>query len=118
MLGAKTKVYIPNKAPHDFSSAEAFGELVFITEGLLPNRYAITTMYRVIVHALRESKPDDWIVLCSLSSLCAILCSVFAVKHRRLNLLIHYNDTYKPKQLIFDSVEDVECSMSSLEQEE
>jgi hypothetical protein len=72
------KVYIVNKSAHDFSSAEKFGHLVFCTEGRM-SRFGTNDMVRKFQDAMRNSNPDDYILLCShqcyeLISLCC-LCS-------------------------------------------
>ena len=52
------KVYVVNKGGHDFSSAESYGELVYLSEGSL-NRYAVTNMYRQFSDILKESDSED-----------------------------------------------------------
>ena len=87
-------VYIVNKSAHNFSEAEKFGEIVFLTSGRL-NRFNINDMHRQCTEALSESKEDDYIVPCSLNILNSIACSIFAVKHGRLNLLLFKEGRYK-----------------------
>lgn len=86
-----TKVYIVNAGGHDCSSAKFYGELVVCTEGSL-NKYDINQMYRELNTALTNSEENDLILLTSLTSLCCVACTIFAVKHRKLNLLIHRMD--------------------------
>lgn len=80
-------VYIVNRSSHDFSAAEDYGKLVYVTEGRV-NRFATNDMVRIFSEAFKNSQPTDLIVLCSLSVMNSIACAVFAVKHRRLNLLL------------------------------
>ena len=82
------KVYILNRAAHDFSDAERFGELVYCTEGSL-DKTDLQQMYRELSYALRDSEACDYILLTSLTSLCSIACAIFATTHGGLNLLIH-----------------------------
>lgn len=98
-----SRVYILNKGPHDYSDAEYFGELVYCTEGSLP-RDDTAQMYREMLPHIDESEPDDYIMLTSLASLCAVAAAMFAAKHGRLNLLIHKGDGYINKTLHFDTV--------------
>ena len=86
----QSKVYIVNKSSHDFSKAEKFGLLIFMSEGRL-NRYGTNDMCRKFEDAMRNSKEDDWILPCSLNTANIVASSIFAMKHKRLNLLL-----YKP----------------------
>lgn len=89
----ESTVYIVNKSAHDFKDAQRFGNIVFMTEGRM-NRYATNDMHRQFNEALEGSKEDDYIIPCSLNVMNAIVCSIFAVKHRKLNLLL-FNDRKK-----------------------
>lgn len=83
-----SKVYIPNNSGHDFSDAKRFGELTFITEGMI-NRFNINSMYRIVVEALKDSSPDDYIMVGGLTHINVVLTSVFTFMHGRLNLLLY-----------------------------
>lgn len=96
-----TQVYILNKGPYDYSDAERFGDLVYCTEGKL-DKMDIAQMYRECSSAMSASSPNDYIVLTSLASLCAIGCSIFVHKHSRLNLLIHYSGKYVSKEILIN----------------
>lgn len=87
------KVYIVNKSAHDFSAAEAYGELIFLSEGPM-NRYAINNMHRFFTDKMKGSTEKDYIVPCSLNVMNSISCAIFAVKHRCLNLLLFKGGEY------------------------
>ncbi len=108
MADRPVKVYIPNKSAHDFSDAKRVGELVFITSGTQP-LFSVNNMHRVCEEALKDSSPNDYILHSGLNILCSMLCSVFAVKHGRLNLLIWRNDRYLKREVVLrdDLEEDV-----------
>jgi hypothetical protein len=93
-------VYILNRAAHDYSDAERFGELVFCTEGSL-DKLDLSQMYRELESAFEDSQADDYILLTSLTSLCSVACAIFALKHERINLLIHTRDGYVDRSLFF-----------------
>jgi hypothetical protein len=93
-------VYVTNKSSHDFSNAERYGRLVFITTGRL-NRYNVNNMHRFAEEALKDSTKHDFIVPCSLNILNSIVCSLFAVKHGRLNLLLFKKGDYLERNLVF-----------------
>jgi len=86
-----SKVFIVNKASHDHSDAERFGELVFLTEGAI-NRYATTSMFREFIAPLNRSSPEDYILPTSLTIMNIIACTIFGIKHKKLNLLIYKSD--------------------------
>jgi hypothetical protein len=93
-------VYILNRAAHDYSDAERFGELVFCTEGSL-DKLDLSQMYRELESAFEDSQADDYILLTSLTSLCSVACSIFSLKHKRLNLLVHTREGYVERSLFF-----------------
>jgi len=82
------KVYIVNRGAHDHSDAERFGELIYMSEGSI-NRYNTNTMYREFVKKLKDSSPDDYILPTGLTIMSNIACCIFAIMHRKLNLLIY-----------------------------
>jgi hypothetical protein len=96
-------VYVLNKSAHDYSDAKRFGELVFCTEGSL-DKLDLQQMFREMNSALEDSLPEDYILLTSLTSLCSVACSIFALKHGRLNLLIHTRDGYVDRSLHFSGL--------------
>lgn len=99
---AKAKVYILNKSSHDFSHAKTFGELVFVTEGLV-DRFAVNSLHREIKELIDKSNPDDLIVPCSLAILNILTTSMFSHKHGRLNLLLYHSrkKQYLERNLVF-----------------
>lgn len=82
------RVYIVNKSAHDFSEAEKFGEVKFLSVGSM-DRYATNNMIRLFKEAMADSEPSDYIVPCSLNVMNSIACAVFARKHGTLNLLLY-----------------------------
>ena len=97
----KQKVYVTNKGAHDYTDALRYGELSFCTDGLVA-KYNTSQMVRVFNDAFKDSSPDDYILMTSLTTLCSIACAVFAAKHRRLNLLIFKDERYVLRHVVFD----------------
>lgn len=95
----KAKVFIVNKSAHDFSPAEHFGDLVFLSEGPM-NRYATNNMFRQFTDIMEHSRSCDYIVPCSLNVMNSIACAIFAAKHKCLNLLLFKNGEYLERNLI------------------
>lgn len=86
-------VYIVNRSAHDFSAADKYGNIIFLSEGPM-NRYATNSMIRQFEVAMRESEGSDYIVPCSLNVMNAIACAIFAHKHGKLNLLLFKDGSY------------------------
>ena len=89
----ETTVYIVNKSTHDFSAAEKFGRVIFLSEGPM-NRYATNNMFRIFKEVMKDSQPEDYIVQCALNVMNSIACYLFASKHGRLNLLLFKDGDY------------------------
>jgi hypothetical protein len=87
------KVYIVNRSAHDFTPAEEFGKVIFLSEGSM-NRYATNSMIRQFEEAMVDSDKNDYIVPCSLNVMNSIACAIFAHKHGKLNLLLYKNGKY------------------------
>jgi hypothetical protein len=86
-------VYIVNKSSHDFSAAEHYGKVVFLSEGSM-NRYATNSMIRQFELSMTNSTEEDYIVPCSLNVMNSIACAIFAHKHGKLNLLLFKDGKY------------------------
>jgi hypothetical protein len=99
MSNLTKKVYIVNKSSHDFSPANKYGEINFLSEGSM-NRYAVNSMHRQFSEIMKLSKADDYIVPCSLNVMNSIACAIFAKKHGKLNLLLFKDGNYIERNLI------------------
>jgi hypothetical protein len=98
------RVFILNRGPHDYSDARRFGELTYCTDGSL-DKDDLAQMYRELEpFIVLDSRPEDFILLTSLTSLCSIACAMFAARHGRLNLLIYRGDGYVAKTIYFKDV--------------
>jgi len=95
----KGKVFIVNRSAHNFSDAENYGELVFLSEGSM-NRYSTNNMHRQFTEVMGNSHEDDHIVPCSLNVMNSIACAIFAKKHGKLNLLLFKNGKYIERNLV------------------
>jgi hypothetical protein len=97
------KVYIPNVgAKHDFSGAEKYGDLVIVSDGYI-SPFKTGYMIRLWDKVLKDSSPDDYILICSLPVLCSIGAAMFAVKHNKVNFLqyrMHFDKYVSSSHLI------------------
>ena len=97
------KVFVPNRGGHDYSAAARYGELVYVSEGLV-NRWNLNEMYRMWAAALVDSSPEDFILETSLNSLCSIGASCFAYRHGRLNLLLFKDGDYIERKIVISEL--------------
>lgn len=81
------KVYIPNKSVHDFSAAEEYGELVFLSEGTV-KKYSTNIIYREFWQTLKNSQKEDYLLVTGLTSLNIVASYILTLLHGRLNLLL------------------------------
>lgn len=93
-------VYIVNKSSHDFSAAEQYGEVIFLSEGPM-NRYSTNNMHRTFTDKMKDSSPDDYIVPCALNVMNSLACAIFSHKHGKLNLLLFKDGEYLERNHIF-----------------
>jgi len=93
------RVYVLNEGSHDYSGAEAFGELVFCTNGIL-QKTDINKMFLVLDDVLQESERGDLIMLSSLTSLCATASAIMAALHGEVHFLIYHDGKYVEKDLM------------------
>lgn len=98
---SETKVYIVNKSAHDFSAADQFGDVVFLSEGSM-NRYAVNSMMRLFTEKMKDSHSDDYLVPCSLNVMNSIASAILAHKHGKLNLLLFKQGTYIERNIVFE----------------
>jgi hypothetical protein len=94
----KHKVFVLNKSSHDFSAAEKFGTIFYVTEGSV-DRFATNHMIRIFEAAFKDSNPDDLIVPCSLNVLNMIAGAVFGNMHGKLNLLLFKDEGGRVKYI-------------------
>lgn len=92
-MPSEPKVFVVNKSSHDYSKAEEFGELVFMTEGNIPSKFDTSRMYRIFYEYLKNSNSEDYILITGMNIMCSIASAMFATMHSRLNLLIYKQAT-------------------------
>ena len=101
-----SKVYIVNKSYHNFSAAEDYGDIIFLSEGSM-NRYSTNNMMRTFAEKMKDSSKEDHIVPCSLNVMNSIACAIFAHKHGTLNLLLFKGGIYiERNHILLKEVED------------
>lgn len=106
MAKEKPKVWITNRSSHDFSAAEKYGTLCYLTEGLMRKRNVVH-MARTFESVLSDSSPDDYLLPTSLTIMSMVAALVFYQKHGRVNLLIFEDNTYRARTLVLKEHSDV-----------
>lgn len=89
----ESKVFIINNSGHDYSAAEKYGQLVFLTSGIV-NTYATNMHYREMVENLKDATPEDYILITSLASMNAIAGWIVGLLGFPLNLLLFKDNDY------------------------
>ena len=96
----RSKVFICNKGGYDYGKACSFGDIVYITSGQL-NIDDLNSMYRKSKKALKDSSPEDFILITGLSSFTIILSCLFSAKFGKVNWLMQSHGEYKAVTLVF-----------------
>lgn len=97
-------VYVVNRGGHNFTPAEHYGKLLYLTEGTM-NPFAVDKMYREIAKHLKDSNAEDYILVTGLTIMNSIACACFAKKHNgRLNLLLFRNGKYITRTVMVGSL--------------
>ena len=80
-------VYIVNRSVHDFSAATDYGKLIYMSKGSI-NRFNTSRIYRLFYPILKKSDKEDYILITGLTVMNLVAAFIFAMKHKRLNLLL------------------------------
>lgn len=112
-MNEKRKVYIVAKGLHSWTAAEQYGELVFLSTSPI-GRTGVSNMVRLFAPKLKGSDPEDYIIITGLTVMCSIACTLFALRHKRLNLLLFdaAGDKYVKRVLMLDDLEQVEQELN------
>jgi cytochrome bd-type quinol oxidase subunit 2 len=99
----RPRVYVVNRSTHDYSSATKYGDIVYVTEGYL-RHFSVGLHTRVWQEKLKDSLPDDFLILSSINVVCGIGCALFAMMHGKLNLLLWDNKKYIKREVLLTEV--------------
>jgi hypothetical protein len=97
------RVFVPNKAFHDYSDAKRFGTLVYLSEGK-QNAGKIHHQYRMVSEILKDAEPGDYLLLSGPASLNAIAASILAHRFGRINYLVFdgFTGQYNSRPILLD----------------
>ena len=88
-MNSDRRVYVPNKSHHDFSGAVSYGELVFLTEGRIPNRYQLNDLASGCSKRMEDAIGDDLLLIAGPTTLNCIAAAILGHKFGRVNFLIY-----------------------------
>lgn len=97
----KANVYIINRSGHDFSPAQHFGNLIFLTDGLLDS-YDSNKHFREIWDILKDAQPFDYLLITGLASCNAIAGWIMGRLNFPLKLLIWKDGKYLERTIVFN----------------
>lgn len=93
------RVFITNYSGHDYTKAESYGEIRFVTKGFISFQSLDRVRFQV-ADSLKETRPDDWLLL-SGASIVNVLAVVFWLSmHGRVKLLNYDKTEEKYRELI------------------
>jgi hypothetical protein len=100
------RVYVPSKSAHNFDDAKQFGELVYLTEGVL-NRIQINNVYRIVAAALAGADRNDYLLITGPTTVNAVAASILGYRFGQVNYLIFdgYAGRYVSKPIYIDKLE-------------
>ena len=81
-------IWVPNKNQNDYSAAERFGNLVYLTDGPI-SRFAVNQLYKTVEDKMMKSGEEDFILISSLAIICSLASVIQAAKFRRVNYLLY-----------------------------
>lgn len=97
----KRKVFIVSNGGHDYSDAERFGEIIFLTDHVIPKN-DVAQMFRELNDGLEMAEAQDLLLISSLTSLCSIASAILANRFGEVHFLIHHNGKYEQRDLILE----------------
>lgn len=84
----KPRVFVTNFAGHDYSKAEKYGEIVWITRGYISFHSLDRVKYR-ICEEVDKSNEEDWLLLSGIPVVCVLAALYWQWKHKKVKLLVH-----------------------------
>jgi hypothetical protein len=86
--GVMPRVFVTNFAGHDYSKAEKFGELNWVTRGYISFHSLDRVKYR-ICEEVQKSTSEDWLLLSGIPVICVVAALYWYHLHKKVKLLVH-----------------------------
>ena len=104
-----SKVFVVNKGCHDYSPAQEYGELVYLSHSSM-DRFDLSKIWRKFEPQLTDCQSDDWILVSGLTVMSVVATSIFVQKHGKLNILLYKSNkkgaTYVGETIILEGEND------------
>ncbi len=88
------KVYAVNLNDKDYSGAEEYGDIIYMTEGVLDLRKAHTYEQK-IRNFLKNSTEEDYLLLSGPTLICCLAINVWLDNHKQCKVLYWSNGKYQ-----------------------
>ena len=95
----RAKVYVINNSGHDYSEAEQFGDLVYLTTGEV-SAYKTNLHYRMLAEKMKDAQEGDFILVTGLASINAVAGWIIGSLGVNLRLLLFKNGYYLQRCLL------------------
>lgn len=99
-------VWVANWGGHDYSTAEEFGELNFLTRGYV-SMGSLDRLFYTITQAVTKASPEDYLLLSGLLALNSVATLVWFHIHKRAKLLVWDQKLrrYRPLEIHEDQID-------------
>ena len=101
MTDRKPRVYVANRGSHDYSPAEQYGDIVFVTEGIVP-RLDVNKLSQMVGEVLVGAEEGDFLLISGLSVVNSIAAGILARRFGRINFLLFHRGYYIEKNVLID----------------
>lgn len=93
------RVFIANYAGHDYTKAEAYGELKFVTKGFISFQSLDRVKFQV-AEGLVGTRSEDWLVLSGTNIVNALAAVLWYVMHGKVKILNYDKSTGSYREII------------------
>src|SRR3990172_6479025 len=105
VVRSTSRVFIPNKSHHDFTSAKQFGEFVFLTDGWV-SPLQVNSIFRLCYDKMKDCTADDFLLISSLPIINAAAAAIMAARCLGfLHLLNFDHGNYLPMRISVEPME-------------
>lgn len=87
------KVYVVNNAGYDYKKAEAFGELIYLTQGHVDIHKSYTDLVEKLSNLIKQADTKDFLLLTGNNLLCILAFDIWKTQHGEVKVL-HWNPIY------------------------
>lgn len=98
----RNKVYVPERAEHDYKAAEEYGEVVSITPQEV-DRYNSTGLLEMISEKMNDATQNDMVLISGLTLSNCIASAIMARKFGCVNFLLFRRGEYLLRRVILPS---------------